>query len=75
MIRFIRPCCARRLAVWGCLLLCVLLSCAPRQKKVYERQRDAVDSLLISRYDSIYTYPAPDFITFLRHHIAHNDNQ
>ena len=58
MIRFIRPCCARRLAVWGCLLLCVLLSCAPRQKKVYERQRDAVDSLLISRYDSIYTYPA-----------------
>lgn len=58
MIRFIRPCCGRRLAVWGCLLLCVLLSCAPRQKKVYERQRDAVDSLLISRYDSIYTYPA-----------------
>lgn len=58
MIRFIRPYSDSRLAVWGSLLICLLLSCTPRQKRVYESQRAVVDSLLISRYDSIYTYPA-----------------
>lgn len=39
-----------------CLLLAALLSCTPRQAE-QRIQQDAIDSLLISRYDSIYTYP------------------
>lgn len=39
------------------LLLCMLISCTPRQKANLQ-QRNAIDTFLINRYDSIYTYPA-----------------
>lgn len=40
-----------------CLFVAGVLSCtAPRTE--HEKQRDSIDLLLISRYDSIYTYPA-----------------
>lgn len=40
-----------------CLLLAALMSCTPQQAR-HGIQQDYVDSLLISRFDSIYTFPA-----------------
>lgn len=48
--------CSRKL-VWLCLALFVLLACTTGQNRKHAQQ-DAVDSLLISRSDSLYTYPA-----------------
>ncbi len=38
------------------LLLYMFISCTPKQN-TYHTQRNAIDTFLINRYDSIYTYP------------------
>ena len=44
--------------IYICIFLLVLLSCTSQRKEVNKMPKPtAIDLLLISRYDSIYTYP------------------